>query len=611
MKLDLFKCISKPAVRYFFLIAGMLTVFLLQSTAYALTLNVVGSDGLPVTEYRWLVEEDKTYQVKPGVSDVNTLAVRFHSSYMPVAAKGDDTTPPTDLALSPDKAYFISVLPKEQGSYSLGGAPIAAGQQSVTVTVNKLPFPTAQISIFVFEDNKPINNAPDLPAEKGLAGFGIIVEDAGGRYGASAGMQMMDAFGNPLGTTYNPDGSVDEMGSGILLTDKNGRINIKNLAPGKYGIQAVPPAGGGWVQTSTIEGTKVVDAWVKANEPPYFQEFGTPGFHVFFGFVKPMNDTSVLTGGSSITGQIVNLHLSRPPNYAFYNGAPFEHTTPWVGLNLGAAGGGQGIYAKQVNGDGTFSIPDVPPGNYQLVVWDSAQDVIFAFLTVNVPEGGEEVALGEVPVFQWFTRVENYIFYDENENGFWDDGEVPIFDQRVNLRWRDGSIYQFAVTDMEGFVPFDQVFPFFSWLVAEVDSARFKPTGVTVVVDDGGAIDPDNPWTFGGQLNPQPQSENYDLPYRTETGAVVTQAFQGFIGQTNAFMWGKKIYSFGENGGISGVVYYSVTRAEDDPQLGVAEVWEPGIAGVTVRLYDATGTVLLNETLTDSWDDNPPTCCQG
>ena len=42
----------------------------------------------------------------------------------------------------------------------------------------------------------------------------------------------------------------------------------------------------------------------------------------------------------------------------------------------------------------------------------------------------------------------------------------------VNLRWRDGTIYQSFPTDSEGFAPFDEVFPFFSWLVAEVDFAR-------------------------------------------------------------------------------------------------------------------------------------------
>ena len=74
-----------------------------------------------------------------------------------------------------------------------------------------------------------------------------------------------------------------------------------------------------------------------------------------------------------------------------------------------------------------------------------------------------------------------------------------------------------------------------------------------------------------------------------------------------------------ENGGISGMVMYAVTRAEDDPELAAAEPWEPGIPGVTVNLYDCTVqstdgsaiVALLATTKTDSWDDSLPTNCQG
>jgi hypothetical protein len=489
---------------------------------------------------------------------------------------------------------------------------------NVPVYLNALPLPTAQITVFVFHDNFPINNAPDLPQEVGIPNVKIIVEDAGGRYGMSAGAQMMDAFGNPIGTEYDAAGNVTMMGEGYVMSDANGEAVIKNLAPGKYGIQAVPPQGTNLVQTSTIEGTKVIDAWVKANEPPFFAEFGPPGWHVFFGFVEPMNDTTVLDGGIKITGQVVNLHLSRPPDAAFYNGAPFGHTTPWVGLNLGV--GGRGVFAKQCNPDGTFEIPNVPPGNYQLVVWDDNLDLIFAFHGVTVTEGQGDIHLGDVPVFQWFARLEHSVFNDLNENGFWDTGELPIPEQAVNLRWRDGTMYQSMPTDMEGFVPFDEVFPFFSWLVAEVDFLRFKATGVTVVVDAGGAIDATDPYSFGGQLNPQLQPDNSNAKYRVETGPVLTQAFQGFLGQTSVMMWGKKAYEAGENGGISGIVFYSTTRAEDDPKYGVAEVWEPGIPNVRVNLYSVTGTAtngnpivgpLISTTTTDSWDDNVPTGCPG
>ena len=115
----------------------------------------------------------------------------------------------------------------------------------ITVKVHQHPVPTAQITVFVFHDNSPINNAADLPAEEGLAGFRVMLEDAGGRYGMSAGQQMMDAFGNPLGTTYGPDGNVVKMGSGVITTDADGDAMIKNLAPGKYGVQVVPPGGAG------------------------------------------------------------------------------------------------------------------------------------------------------------------------------------------------------------------------------------------------------------------------------------------------------------------------------------------------------------------------------
>lgn len=224
----------------------------------------------------------------------------------------------------------------------------------MTVYVNELPLPTAQITVFVHQDTNPINNAFDT-GELGLEGFRIKLEDGGGRYGASAGEQSTDAFGNILGTTYlmtcdkygqapgsgtsgclNAEGApivaVDGTGAPIvepLLTGPDGRLTIKNLAPGKYGIIAIPPnavedppgsgnfIGANWVQTSTIEGTKVIDAWVKANEPPFFQEFGAPSAHVVIGFVpaganKPFVNTTVLNGGATINGRIVNLHLSRP-----------------------------------------------------------------------------------------------------------------------------------------------------------------------------------------------------------------------------------------------------------------------------------------------------------
>jgi hypothetical protein len=114
------------------------------------------------------------------------------------------------------------------------------------------------------------------------------------------------------------------------------------------------------------------------------------------------------------------------------------------------------------------------------------------------------------------------------------------------------------------------------------------------------------------------------------------------------------MYPPGANGGISGMVLYAVTRAEDDPRYAAGEEWEPGVARAVVNLYqdkDANGVIddldgdgvptiadvdnypfgnfpaiedidhnfnfgfdagdALAITSTDSWDDNLPTGCAG
>ncbi len=324
-------------------------------------------------------------------------------------------------------------------------------------------------------------------------------------------------------------------------------------------MQILPPAGSGWSQTSTIEGTKTVDAWVTSNEPGYFVEFGVPTPHVFIGFVHPVTDTRPMSGRGSITGQIVNLHTDGPPFFQLHEGAPFAHTIPWVGLNDLAAGGGQSLYVRRANDDGSFSITGVPNGTYQLVIWDEYLDIIFAFQTVTITQASSVVALGTLPVFNWFSAAYGFVFEDTNENGFKDPGEAGIPEIAMNLRFRDGTIYQSYPTDLDGFVPFEQVFPFFSWLVAEVDFAKFKPTGVTVVVDAGGAVDANASWPndvgipadFAGFLVPQAQ-DNGELPYRTEVtppqkpASILLEGFQGFAGQSNVFLWGKSGYGPGD-----------------------------------------------------------------
>ena len=588
------------------LLMGLLCILSLQTVAGAFTLSVADPAGNPVlTGFRWQVEEDTTHPVTPGALVADSLAVSVHKSYAPVVANGHVAagTSSVVINLPDDVRYAVSVLP--DADYSISGQNVGLGQDSVTVVVNASPIPTSQISVLVFHDNNPVNNIPDQ-GESPLEGFSVIISDIFGR-------QMMDAFGNMLGTTYQTDANtgeflldgegapiVDMLGSAVLRTDPNGEVLIKNIAPGKYAVEVVPPPDQtGWVQTSTIEGTPVVDAWVKANEPPFFVELGPAGWHCFYGFVKQMNNLGDLPnpGGTTgtITGRVMYNHFDRPPNNQGYvAGEPVGGA--WVGLNL-LNMPFTGLYTAPCDENGYFSIADVPPGDYQLVTWDLDLLAIFGFNAVNVPAGGGTIDLGDVLSFRWFGTFKGSVFLDTDEDGFPDPGEMGIMEQNVNIRFRDGTIYQAQPTDMMGEYELSGVFPFFKWLVIEVDFARFKATGMTAIIDWGGAIPPDNGWDMpsGDVLNPQPQVDANGTPIinpntlnnlsRTETGPVLTQAMHLFLSQTNIVHWGKTAYGPGENGGISGIVYYATVRAEDDPRYAAAEPWEPGIPRVQVNLY--------------------------
>ena len=597
--------------------------------------------------FRWLLEEDSTWAVDPDAPDAatttDTLALNFHKSHMNVVAQGHSDSNPAAIPV-PDtsKRYFLSILPDqhEPGADPLGGASrdcsttgncyTQSGRQvtpelfgggataTLTVTLPGQPVPTAQIFARAFQDSAPINGMWDL-GEASLGGWTAFIYDMGGQ-------MMADTFGNPFGTVYAGDGSVVRLGDGTLHTmtaeevadaARNpyglavGELLIKGLAPGKYGVQIVPPQGeAGWQQTTTIEGTRGIDAWVKANEPRYFAEFGPAGHHVDIGFVNSnpaLNDFPEpgqagypFTGSNTITGQVRNLRMARPPTIAFSTG----HPLPGCRVGLNDEIGTRGFAVVACDEDSNFSFSGLADGTYQVVIFDQYLDNIIATQNVTLPGGGD---MGNVGVFRWFGSHDHYVFNDLNENGIWEPGlgEKGIPDQAINLRYRDGSIYNSSTTDTEGYLPFDELFPFFSWLVAEVDFARFKATGAQVTVDAGGAVDNG---AFGrGKLAPQPQNppectpgsgcqSRLELPNTDPlnfVGPPLLEGYNSFLGSTQVFEWGKRAWGPGENGGISGVIYYQTTRAENDPRFAAPETWEPGIPRVQVALYraDATGRI--------------------
>jgi len=167
-------------------------------------------DGLrqttAITDYRWVIEEDRTFYVDPttttnngGTAIVPTFGTNFHTSYMPLVATGctgplscesgqtvlgvgavcdigngacrttatqETAVDPRLVHLDPTKRYYISVLPGDAAipfqtgnaspGHGMGGAPITFGQTAVTVLAQPTPLPPSKLSVFVFEDDFPL-----------------------------------------------------------------------------------------------------------------------------------------------------------------------------------------------------------------------------------------------------------------------------------------------------------------------------------------------------------------------------------------------------------------------------------------------------------------------
>ena len=680
-------------------------------TASLLGVTVVdaATPTVAISDYRWTLQEDLTFKPTvagtPSVS-TRTIGTSFHRSHMTVVATGcvgpiscgsgqtirgapaplTPQTTPDQVVLDPTKRYYISILPGDAANpvddptsptgHTMGGAEIgyvaattaAPGHWApLTVKLQATPLVTAQMSVYIYEDNQPTNGQNE-PVESPLGGFNIILWDPAGRTGDTAGQQSYDAFNMPLSNALlGTQGCPDELNAatngtgtsasgnlvGLVYTCPNdpndgtpaadpvkyalaGHALIKNLTPARYDVIAHPGAareGAGevWWQTETLEGTAAQDAFVGVNEPGYFQEFGPPGPHVTIGFVNPARVAAYaqynhLTGSATITGKVTNQHMSRPSNVTLWDSGSYEalsSTTCEVVLNS-ASGGGPAVAAAQCDPDGNFTLTGIAPGAYDVAIFDQWLDQIIQNVAVSVPQGtiaansqcpagpgtcacsAGAVCMGDLPVLSWFTQYDQNIYLDLDGNGVYDPGEPGISNVPLTVRYRNGAPSNVTLSDSAGNGMLAELFPLFNWYVAEADTTRFKQTGVSVVVDGGGRPDTTGP---GAGI----WSSTYatgQSSVRTEQPGALSYGFQGFISQRNRVDWGRTPYAAGENGGIVGTVVYSSTRPFDDMRLNVQTIWEPLVPRVTVNLYQAVtlpdGSQTLTKidsTLTSSWDD--------
>jgi hypothetical protein len=566
--------------------------------------------GDPVLDYEFMINLDNTgdpFQgrypdcapfVDPEHTIVNTAypancnwpGIRAVPSNAPIVTQGDQSNLNTSVSLTlPDGSYLISVVSadfKVDGQWftlPMEETTLGSGVAQVNVGLQPYPLPAATIRMKVFQDNNPTNSGPDIPAEVGLEGFA-------GHIGDWAGEVTTDLFGNPLcteyytstntlhGYLYDADGApVPVPGTGgMCLSDANGDIVMPNVGTNRFEAWVVPPDGTAWTQTTTLEGNKGWDTWVMEGNTGFDTEFVTANeaFPVtIFGFVQP---TDLLTD-TLVTGEIKGTIAAAEVYVPFAGGLPYLGNlwggfagskiskvidNPWVAL-ADLNGGDGAVWVGQGNLDGSFSIPNVPDGDYFLTWWDDPNLFIMDWMQVAVRDG-EVVDMGVLFLTGWWTTVEGYVFADDNENGKMDPdehgiGEYPILNRRrENSEMDRGAIL--VATQPDGYYQMENLYPLNQWIIMEAYMDSYYTTGVTYKAFN--------------------QAEE-----TTFLGNGVDVGIMPVIGQSVRVDWGVKPYAPGTNGGIAGTVFYDTTRNELDARYQAIEPWAVGIAAMTLNLY--------------------------
>src|SRR5205085_101112 len=395
---------------------------------------------------------------------------------------------------------------------------------------------------------------------------------------------------------------------GATLSPLVGQAVIKNLNPGLFDVTVHPGAtresrGEEWLQTNTLDGTPKLDAFVKAAEPGYFQEYGPGGYHVFFGEANPKIINSRLAGICSGPGappchntvkvQVTNLHQGRSPDQRLFtsgvfpqgdprNYAPLNYTTCWVtigdtdGLTFGLS---------KCDADGNATFTGIPDGSWAVTAFDQWNDLLVDGSSRSVTVRGDQTLNFEYGSFTWQSHLWNRTYLDTEGRG------TPVLDAQGNLdptlspgliqiptrvRMRNGKINNTLLSDIGGNTHFDETFPLFNWYVLESDTTRFRSTGVHVVNDAGAQVDGPAP-NGNGNAGPYQavlnSKESFSLPSDLSVPGAV------YCGQADCSDRNLLTNPAGfPSNGVSTTANTGLSTGRIDPGTVLSEGWQGGVA---------------------------------
>ena len=187
--------------------------------------------GDAITSFKYIINIDNTGTTEqrspaPGTGcspqdagypdSCNWVSIASTASSSPIYTQGNQDDFPGGVftingnaVILPTGRYLISIL---ADNYKIDGAHFTvpvSGNVDVTVEMQPYDLPDATIQAEVFEDIAPTNSAPDVPAERGMAGFVGHITDY-------IDEVTTDVYGDPLcgnghcvSKCYVVDGGVD------------------------------------------------------------------------------------------------------------------------------------------------------------------------------------------------------------------------------------------------------------------------------------------------------------------------------------------------------------------------------------------------------------------
>ena len=369
-----------------------------------------------------------------------------------------------------------------------------------------------------------------------------------------------------------------------VITDVNGKYLFDSLETGSYKVKFILPSGSTFSPTGA--GTTATDS--------------DAGLNGFSGIINiDVEGTGIVKDNPTIDAGLVG-NLGSIGDFVFRddnsNGIQ-DLTEPGIaGVVVNLYKGTTLLTSTTTDVNGKYNFPNLSSGtDYRIIVTAPVQskftkadagnnlggndlkdsDVDFGgtshFITIDVTKATTDtlrnnpnIDAGIIPL----GSIGDYVFNDNNGNGIQDAGDTKLVGIKVTLTDKDGNILTSTTTDADGkyefIVPSGEYFVIFD----KPTGSTFSPTGASTISTDS------------------------DADATGKSGKITIDASKpvGDPARNNTTVDAGLIPNKGTIGD------FVFVDADGDNKQDAGEV---GLAGVTVELYDATGTTKLQTTTTD------------